>query len=115
MNPPTPNDRDSGHDEVLKDRLKATLAQGSTDAATDALQARVMAQWRQTRPRGAAVMTSSGPVATLQAAWRQHPVLWTGALALLVMALWMLRPAQDPALDELMQPDVLTLISAGEL
>ena len=115
MNAPTPNRRDPGHDKALKDRLKATLAQGSAKDATEALQARVLAQWRQARPQGEVVMTSSGPVASLQAAWRQHPLMWAGALALLVVALWALRPARDPALDELMQPDVLTLISSGEL
>lgn len=113
MNAPTPNDRDSGLDEALKNQLKATLPQ-ETDEGTDALQARVLAQWRQALPAGGGV-ASSGPAGALQAAWRQHPVLWTGALVVLAMALWLLRPAQDPVLDELMQPDVLTLISNGEL
>jgi hypothetical protein len=113
MNAPTPNDRDSGLDEALKDQLKATLPQG-TDEGTDALQARVLGQWRQAHPAGG-VVASSGPAGALQAAWRQHPVLWTGALAALLLGMWMLRPAQDPVLEELMQPDVLTLISSGEL
>jgi hypothetical protein len=113
MNAPTPNDRDPGLDEALREQLKATLTQG-TDDGTDALQARVLGQWRQTH-LGGGVVTSSGAAGALQAAWRQHPVLWTGALVALAMALWMLRPAQDPVLEELMQPDVLTLISNGEL
>jgi hypothetical protein len=115
MNAPIPKGRDSEQDEALKERLKAALSQ-SADNHTDtgALQTRVLAQWRQARPLGV-VVSSTGPVASLQAAWRQHPVVWTGALALLVIALWLLRPVQDPVLDELMQPDVLTLISAGEL
>ncbi|MFC3683595.1 hypothetical protein [Hydrogenophaga luteola] len=113
MNTPSPHDNDAARDEALKGRLKHTLAQ-STNEDSDALQARVLAQWRQSRPQQV-VVTSNGPLASLQAAWRQHPVLWTGALVALVMALWMLRPAQDPALEELMQPDVLMLISNGEL
>jgi hypothetical protein len=113
MNAPTPNDRDTGRDEALKGLLKHTLAH-SPDDDSDELQERVLAQWRQARPQ-TVVVTSTGPVASLQAAWRQHPLLWTGALVALAMVLWMLRPAQDPALEELMQPDVLTLISAGEL
>jgi len=113
MNAPTPNDRDTGHDEALRTRMKTSLMQGA-DEGTGALQARVLAQWRQARPQGV-VVSSTGPVASLQAAWRQRPVMWAGALAVLVIALWLLRPAQDPALEELMQPDVLTLISAGEL
>lgn len=113
MNTPTPHDRDAGRDEALKGRLKNTLAQG-TDEGSDALQARVLAQWRQARPEQV-IVTWTGPAASLQAAWRQHPVRWTGALLALALALWMLRPAQDAALEELMHPDVLTLISAGEL
>ena len=113
MNAPTPHDHDTGRDEALRSQLKATLTQ-SADNGTDALQARVLAQWHQARPQDI-VVSSTGPVASLQAAWRQHPVMWAGALALLVIALWLLRPVQDPVLDELMQPDVLTLISNGEL
>jgi hypothetical protein len=112
MNTPSPRDRDTVRDEALKERLKQTLE--GTDQDSDALQARVLAQWRQAR-HPAVVVTSTGPLASLQAAWRQHPLLWTGALLALAMALWMLRPEQDPALEELMQPDVLMLISNGEL
>lgn len=113
MNAPSPNDRDTGRDEALRDQLKTALAQG-TDDDNDALQARVLAQWRQAHPAGS-VVASSGPAGALQAAWRQHPLLWTGAVAALLLGMWLLRPAQDPVLEELMQPDVLTLISAGEL
>lgn len=113
MNVSPPKPGAPGGDEALKDRLKASLSQ-APDEDSQALQARVLAQWHQARPRGP-VVTASGPLAFLQAAWRHHPVLWTGALVALAMALWMLRPAQDPALEELMQPDVLTLISNGEL
>ena len=113
MNAPHPNERADGRDEALRERLKNTPTQGSGESS-DALQARVLAQWHQSRPPAVAV-TSHGPLASLQAAWRQHPVLWTGALVVMAVALWMLRPAQDPVLEELMQPDVLTLISAGEL
>jgi hypothetical protein len=114
MNAPHPNDPADGRDEALRERLKQTLAQGPDDG-TDALQARVLAQWHRSRPAAVVVASSGGPLASLQAAWRHHPVLWTGALLALAMALWVLRPAQDPALEELMQPDVLMLISAGEL
>ena len=39
MNAPTPNDRDTGRDEALRDQLKTALAKG-TDDGNDALQAR---------------------------------------------------------------------------
>lgn len=113
MTAPHLHDPTDGRDEALRERLRRSLTQDSDDRG-DALQARVLAQWRQTRPPSV-VVTSHGPLASLQAAWRHHPVLWTGALVALALAFWILRPAQDPSLDELMQPDVLTLISNGEL
>jgi hypothetical protein len=113
MTAPATDAHNTRNDIELKDQLKATLTQAPDEDAS-ALEARVLAQWRQVRP-SQVVGISTGPVASLQAAWRNHPVLWTGALVALAMALWMLRPVQDPALDELMQPDLLTLIFAGEL
>lgn len=104
---------DTERDLALRQQLKGSL-NNAQPADTQALEARVLAQWRQAQPHQL-VTVGAGPVATLRAAWRQHPLRWTGAVLLLAMGLWLLRPVQDPALDELMQPDVLSLISAGEL
>lgn len=113
MNSPTPEECDSDRDLALRKRLQAALAQSPREGDDEDLQARVMAQWRQSRSPSQ-VVASGGPAATLQAAWRQQPRVWIGALVLL-LGLWLLRPAPDPALEELLQPDVLTLISNGEL
>ncbi|WP_374413136.1 hypothetical protein [Hydrogenophaga sp.] len=113
MNVPPSQPSDNEHDRALRQRLQAALSEPSSDDMR-ALQDRVITQWRQGQPHQP-VMAGGGPVAALQAAWRQHPLRWTGAVLVLALGLWLLRPVQDPALDELMQPDVLSLISMGEL
>ena len=113
MNSTSTRDADHARDLALQQQLKSGL-NASQPADTQALQARVLTQWRQARPHQP-VTVGAGPAATLRAAWRQHPLRWTGMVLLLALGLWLLRPVQDPALDELMQPDVLSLISAGEL
>lgn len=113
MTKSNPQQRDSQGDQALRQRLMAGLDDPASDD-TQALQARVLAQWRQSRSQQI-VAAGTGPAATLRAAWREHPLRWTGAVLLLALGLWLLRPAQDPAMDELMQPDVLSLISMGEL
>lgn len=113
MTSPSSHDADLERDRALRQQLKSALC-ASQPADTQALQARVLMQWRQARPHQL-VTVGAGPAATLRAAWRQHPLRWTGMALLLALGLWLLRPVQDPALDELMQPDVLSLISAGEL
>ncbi len=112
----TPDDhRDTPDDQQLRERLRQGLAQAPA-ADLGALQARALEQWRQrtaTRQQG-----PNGPLAVLQTGWRQHPVLCGGALlALMLAALLVAKPwAQtDPTVDELLQPDVLSLMAAGEL
>ena len=61
---------------------------------------------------------SVDPVVALgsSAGWHALPRTWAlAALALAAAALLLLNTAPDPAMDELMQPDVLSLISLGEL
>ena len=59
-----------------------------------------------------------GPLAVLQAGWRQHPLLFKGTLLALGLAgLLLAKPwaTPDPGIDELLQPDVLWLMTMGEL
>lgn len=109
---PTPPE--PGSDAQLKQGLRDALAR-SPDEGLVALEARAMAQWQQ---RTSAPMVHAGPLATLQAGWREHPRVWSGALMVLLLAalLW-LKPwaSAEPGIDELMQPDVLSLITMGEL
>jgi len=105
----------SADDQRLRLRLRDALAR-SPAKGLEALESRTLEQWRL---RGAAGQhRHTGPIGALQAGWRQHPALWSGTLlALGLAALLLLKPwAQpDPGLDELMQPDVLSLIAIGEL
>lgn len=113
MNTPA-HTRPSPDDQPLRQRLREGLAQAPAKGL-EALESRAIEQWRQ---RTAAQVHHRGPLAVLQAGWHQHPALVSGALlALVLAALLLLKPwAQpDPALDELLQPDVLSLMAAGEL
>ena len=102
------------NDAELRQQLRESLTPSSSDDLR-ALEARALEHWRQ---RTAAQAQHHGPLAVMQAHWRQHPAWWSGSLlALCLAALLLTKPwAQpDPALDELLQPDVLSLIAAGEL
>lgn len=110
--PPTPPQDDDLH---LRQRLRDALARAPADDLT-ALESRTLAQWRQRSPTQHPAHT--GPLAVLQAGWRHHPRVWSGTLlALGLAALLLLKPWAEPdsGMDELMQPDVLSLIAAGEL
>lgn len=113
---PTPDPAD--------DRLRSQLrALRPPDAAVDALGARVLAQWseRPGRSTGAEqnLLGAMGGTATisLRASRRR---LWTGLTTGLIacavvatVVVWVQRP--DPALDELMQADVLSQMAIGEM
>ncbi|MBT9551430.1 MAG: hypothetical protein IV088_11310 [Hydrogenophaga sp.] len=111
---PTPSEPDS--DARLKQGLRDAFVR-SPDEGLAALEARAMAQWQQ-RSSAAQPVVHAGPLATVQAGWRELPRVWRGALMVVVLAtlLW-LRPwaPAEPGIDELMQPDVLSLITMGEL
>ena len=111
---PTPPEPHS--DDRLKQRLRDALT-CSPDEGLAALEARTMAQWQQ-RTAVAQPVVHAGPLATLQAGWRGHPRVWSGTLmALVIAALLWSKPwvPAEPGIDELMQPDVLSLITMGEL
>jgi hypothetical protein len=113
MNAQAPT-RQNPDDQQLRERLREGLAQAPSDGL-ETLEARALEHWRQ---RTAAQVSHRGPRAVLQAGWHQHPALVSGALlALALAALLLIKPwAQpDPVLDELLQPDVLSLMAAGEL
>lgn len=106
-------------DTELQRRLQASLQHSPPPdaAATQALQDRVMAQWAQRHAAQLAWQTASaGGPTDPEAARRTRRQRWgLAALALgLVLAVaWINRP--DPALEELLQPDVLQLITLGSI
>ena len=103
-------------DDRLKRSLRDALARSPGEDLAE-LEARAIAQWQQ-RTAAAQPVVHTGPLAILQAGWRGHPRVWSGTLMALVLAtlLW-LKPwaPAEPGIDELMQPDVLSLITMGEL
>jgi hypothetical protein len=109
------NSAGSDRDESLRQALRA-LPQDR--AEVDALAARVMAQWREREALAVAAPATVGHgLAALggrghaRARWIGIAGLLTGAAIALV--LWAHRP--DPALDELLQPDVLSQMAIGEM
>jgi hypothetical protein len=109
--PPRANDA-TAVDAALR---RALLDLPPPDADTEALGARVLAQWQASHPAASAV--GPRPVAALALRLRQHRLLvglaGLAAVAAIASAVLLLRP--DPALDELMQPDVLSQMAAGEM
>jgi hypothetical protein len=106
----TTNDTpDTATDHGLRTAMQESLAR-SPARGLDDLHAKAIAQWRQ-HAHGAPVVTLG-----TSAGWQAHPRAWTlAALALAAAAMLLMNNAPDPALDELLQPDVLSLISLGEL
>lgn len=115
MTPRDPTRPDTG-DQKLRQQMLDALTRAPA-IGTEALQERALAQWRLRASGGS--MSHDGTIGALQNHWRHHPGAWFAA-ALLVSGLLMLtllRPwtSSDPALEELMQPDLLSLIAIGEL
>lgn len=123
-------------DRALRDAMRRGLrAEQPPQADSAALAQRVLAQWRQgqaqpagqlsptgqTGRMGQAVMAGSGAGAGSGTALvfggpRRPPWLVPGLVAIalsVALATWWLRP--DPALNELLQPDVLSQMGLGEL
>lgn len=106
-------------DEALRRAMCEALQTDASGlaAGSAALQARVLAQWRQRhgQPLGVAQPVLAGGPARRgggQGA-RLGLVLGTLVVALALALVWSKRP--DPSIDELMQPDVLSQIGLGEL
>lgn len=106
-------------DAELQRALQASLNTSAPPnaAATQALEDRVMAQWAQRHAGQLALQaaTAGGPGQGMQSQRLRRARWAAGALALTVVlaAAWLNRP--DPALEELIQPDVLQLITLGSI
>lgn len=85
-------------------------------AVLEALNRRVLAQWQE-RHAGISAPQQRNAGPTLIALLARRPV-WIGSTGLLVagavlLGLWLQRA--DPVLEELMQPDVLSQMAAGQM
>ena len=103
-------------DQDLRARLRNGLGSAGT-SDSEALEARVLAQWRQRHATSSPVVASAASMA-LRAPGPARRPLWlaSGALLaaalLLTLATWQ-RP--DPGIDELMQLDVLSEMALGAM
>lgn len=99
---------DTAADLALRRAMRRSLADSPAQGLDD-LQAKAMAQWRQHAQVEPVVALGSS------AGWHALPRTWALAALALAAAALLLNTAPDPAMEELMQPDVLSLISLGEL
>lgn len=107
-----------GPADTLRAQLQWGLDVTGADAGSEALQDRVMAQWQQRHPATEAALATAGGAAHPADSVLRRRLLWGAAsAALLVAALLSVAPWQrpDPALDELMQLDVLSVMSIGAM
>ena len=112
-------DRPDSADADLRRQVRA-LKPSATDV--DALSARVLAQWSERQGQPTTAPQHLGSAAGAAAALGLHPSrqrLWAGlttglvACAVIATAVWVQRP--DPALEELLQADVLSQMAIGEM
>lgn len=120
---PTPDitNRSDPTDDRLRSQLRALPP--ASAAEVEALTVRVLAQWSERHGRIAATAPQhlGGALAALSATGsrRSQRRLWAGlttglvACAVIAMVVWVQQP--DPALDELMQADVLSQMAIGEM
>lgn len=101
-------------DAELRVALRGALAQAD-GTRLEALEDRVLAQWEMRA--AAARHVSVGPVGVLGGGWRSRPLRWGLVAVVIAVALGVqaLRMAAAPPMDDLLEPDVLSLIAFGEL
>ena len=106
-------------DRALKQALSA-LPPPVDSVRIEALNRRVLAQWQEAR--GAVARPATGMAGgargwlALHGGWRSRWMVGATGLAVglaLVVGTWL--RSSDPALEELLQPDVLSQMAAGEM
>ena len=113
-----PADADTAADRGLQQALRA-LPVPTAPARLEALQARVLAQWQAAHAEATRPLLSGPGLVRWRvggSALRRRWVLGSGMAlggAALVLGLWLQQP--DPALEELLQPDVLSQMAVGEM
>jgi len=115
---PAPDPRTEASDQALRLQL---LALKTSATEVDALGDRVLTQWRELHSESASATTTldSFGAATVAGGHATGRWRWVGVTtglligAVIVTVVWVQRP--DPALDELMQADVLSQMAIGEL
>lgn len=99
-------------DAALKQALVQTLSRQDSGVDLD-LEARIMAQWQAGPGQGLAPLGARDQTLALGLGWR--PMLGVSLAAMVLGLAWWAHQADTLSDDDLSQPDVLSLISAGEL
>lgn len=112
MTPPAP--RGLQADDALRAAMQRVNAQAAPTELT-ALQDRVLAQWAQRDTP--ATLLGTGPLGVLNLGSTTRRMQWGLLAAIIVAAVGMHLASShtDPTLEELLEPDVLSLIAMGEL
>lgn len=96
------------------DELRRALRASAAPASTEALEQRVLAQWQQrhARPQAANAQLAGGPALVV----RHGRWFGLGAAALSLAVLgWCNHARQDASVEELLQLDVLSQMTMGEM
>jgi hypothetical protein len=104
----------AAQDSALRQALRGALPVSSGED-THGLRQRILAQWGQRTP--VHVVNQHGSVAALLHSMRAHRWQWLAACLVVILAIGFQaqRMATERAMDELLEPDVLSLIAMGEL
>ena len=105
---------DQPTDAQLRQTLQESLAQSPDDGLHD-LQARVMAQWTLRTATAAPVAGGSGGVMHLGLNSLRVQVVLLTLVVVAVLGWQALHTRADTSLDDLLEPDVLSLMALGEL
>ena len=103
-----------GADTQLRQTLRDALAQ-TTDDGLDKLQARVMAQWTLRTVTAEPVAGGAGGVLQLGLHSVRVQVVLLALVVATVLGWQALHIRADPTWDDLLEPDVLSLMALGEL
>ncbi|MBC7917906.1 MAG: hypothetical protein H7Y28_08860 [Rhodoferax sp.] len=107
-------DQATASDGALRHALQQTLGK-SPSHDLEALQDRVVSQWAS---RGTNTsLVAAGPIGLIQTAWADRRMLLVAVTMAVVMVagLQIVRLQTEPNIDDLLEPDVLALMSMGEL
>lgn len=116
---PGGSDDEPADDRRLQQLLRDLAAEAGESPRAQALQQRVLMQWQAAHPGAPAAMAEGGAGRAwlvLAGRGRRRWLLGSGLLlggVALALGLWLRQP--DPALDELLQPDVLSQMAIGQM